>query len=173
MTFANINLDIIFGAPVPCASARLELKITNTFSYTAHATVVIAEASATTDITLNLNLNLPKGLSLPSTLQHLLLAVHGEELTLTSYRKNSVGKFFIRGGGTDVSATSISFETNKDLYTYTLRFDRNVLFTTVCVELMYMKQMLKAPIGSLILCPELYERVEPTGRIYQKFAYSL
>ena len=46
-TFANIDLDINFSAPVSCASARLELKITNTFSCTAHATVVIAETSLT------------------------------------------------------------------------------------------------------------------------------
>ena len=43
----HIDLDIIFSAPVPCASAGLELKIMNTFSCTAHTTVVIAETSLT------------------------------------------------------------------------------------------------------------------------------
>ena len=65
-------------------------------------------------MTLNLNLNSPKGLSLPSTLENLLLVVHGEELTLISCTKNSAGKSFITGRGIDVSATFISFEIIRD-----------------------------------------------------------
>ena len=102
-------------------------------------------------MTMDLNLNLPEGLGLPSTLQHLLLVVHGEELTLISCMNNSAGKFFITGGGIDVSVTFISFEIIRDLYTYTLRYHRNVLFIIICVELTYTKPMLKAPISSLIL----------------------
>ena len=71
-------------------------------------------------MTLNLKLNLRKGFSLPSTLQHLLLVVHGEELTLISCTKDSA---------------FISFEMFRDLYTYTLRYHRNVLFIMICVEL--------------------------------------
>ena len=66
-------------------------------------------------------LEFTKRLGLPSTLQHLLLVVHGEELTLISCTKNSAGKVFITGGGLDVSVTFISFELIRDLYTYTLR----------------------------------------------------
>ena len=113
-------------------------------------------------MTLNLNLNLSKGLSLPNTLQHLLLVVHGEEVTLINRTKNSAGKFFITGGGMDVSATFISFGMIKGLYTSTLRYHRNVLFIIICVELTYMKQMLNAPIGSLILLQNCM-RVEPIG----------
>ena len=102
-------------------------------------------------MTLNLNSNLLKGLSLPSTLQHLMLVVHVEELTLISCMKNSAGKFFITGGGIDVSATFISFEMIRNLYTYTLGYHKNVLFIIICVELTFMKQILKAPIGSFIL----------------------
>ena len=68
-----------------------------------------------------MTLNLPKGLSLPSTLQH-LLGVHGEELTLISFTKNSVGKFFITRGCIDLSANFISFEIIRDFYSYTLRY---------------------------------------------------
>ena len=79
-----------------------------------------------------------------------MLVVHGEELTLISCTKNFAGKFFITGGGIDVSVTFISFEITRDLYTYTLRYHRNVLFIIICIELTYMKPMLKALIGFLI-----------------------
>ena len=88
-------------------------------------------------MTLNLNLNLPKGLSLSSTLQHWLLVVHGEELTLISCTKNSDGKFFITRDGIYVSVTFITFEITRDLYTYTLRYHRNVLFIIICADLTY------------------------------------
>ena len=71
--------------------------------------------------------------------------------TLISCTKNLAGEFFIAGGGIDVSVTFISFEIIRDLYTYTLRYHRNVLFIIICVELTYTKPMLKAPIGFLIL----------------------
>ena len=41
--------------------------------------------------------------------------MHSEELTLISCTKNSAGKFFITGGGIDVSVTFISFEMIRDL----------------------------------------------------------
>ena len=43
----------------------------------------------------------------------------------------------------------ISFKIIIDLYTSTLRYHRNVLFIIICIELTYIKPMLKAPIGSL------------------------
>ena len=43
----------------------------------------------------------------------------------------------------------ISFKIIIDFYTSTLRYHRNVLFIIICIELMYIKPMLKAPIGSL------------------------
>ena len=39
----------------------------------------------------------------------------------------------------------------RDLYTYTLIYHRNILSIIICIELTYMKELLKAPIGSLIL----------------------
>ena len=101
-------------------------------------------------MTLNLNLNLPKGLSLPSTPAALAVSGAWRGTNTDSCTKNSAGKFFIIGGGIDVSVTFISFEIIRDLYTYTLRYHRNVFFIIICVELTYTKPMLKA-LGSLIL----------------------
>ena len=50
-----------------------------------------------------------------------------------------------------MSVTFICFEIIRDLYTYTLGYHRNILFIIICIELLYMKPMLKAPVGSLIL----------------------
>ena len=76
-------------------------------------------------MTLNFNLTLPK-------------VGHGKELTLISFMKNLAGKFFTTRGGLDVFATFISFEMIRGLYTYTLRQHKNVIFITICAELMYM-----------------------------------
>ena len=80
-----------------------------------------------------------------------VLVVNGADLTLISCTKNSSGTFFITRGGIDVSATFIGLEMIRDLYTYTLIYHRNILSIIICIELTYMKEMLKAPKGSLIL----------------------
>ena len=77
--------------------------------------------------------------------------VHGEELTLISCTKNLAGKFFITGGGIDVSVTFISFEITRDLYTYTLRYHRNVLFHHNLRRANVYEANANALIGSLIL----------------------
>ena len=65
------------------------------------------------------------------------------ELILTGFMKNLVGKFFTTGGGIDACATSTTCETIRDPCTYSLKYLKNVPFTTVYVDLVYMSQMLK------------------------------
>ena len=82
---------------------------------------------------------------LESTRYSAALAVSGawRELILTSFMKNLVGNFFTTGDGTDACVTSSNCVTIRDPYTYSLKYLKNVPFTTVYVDLVHMSQMLK------------------------------
>ena len=113
-------------------------------------------------MTLNLNLNLPKGLSLPSTLQHLLLVVHGEELTL-SCMKNSAGKFFITGGGTFHHNLRIAnvYEANAES---TIRFS-HTYFQNCVREWNQLDESIKSSSAASVFKRELMRLIRPPKQI--------
>ena len=81
---------------------------------------------------------------LESTQYSAALAVTGDgvELILTDFMKSSVGKSFTTEGGIDACVTFTNCGMIRDPITYTLKYHKNVTFTTTCVDPMYTNQML-------------------------------
>ena len=83
-----------------------------------------------TSVTQSLNLTSPKSWSPPSANTDKLYEELGWE-------------FFTTGGGIDSCVTSINCAMIRDPCTYSLKYLKNVPFTTVYVDLVHMSQMLK------------------------------
>ena len=70
-------------------------------------------------------------------------AWRGVELILTSFMKNFVGKFFTKGGGIGACVTSTNRVMIRDPCTYSLKYLKNVPFTTLYVNVVHVIKMLK------------------------------
>ena len=88
------------------------------------------------------------------------------ELILTDFMQSSVGNSFTTEGGKEACVTFTNCWMVRDPITYTLKYHKNVTFTTTYVDPMYTNQMLQAQIDPLILISELYERMEFIRRNY-------